>query len=329
MTTTYELARCAVCGEAGATEIADADDTRAEVESLWSFHSRRLRPDTPPVHLVDRVAFSQRAPVRVVRCDTCGLVYRNPVERPLELETIYDDAELSAEVLKDLHDTQRASYAAQARRLTRVFGRTGSGIEVGSYVGAFLAAAREEGWQFRGVDVNADANCFTRSLGFQVHDGTIESLSDDVQVDVVAIWNCLDQLADPASAIRAARRHLGEGGMLALRVPNGACYAALRGHLGGRAGWVAKEWLAQNNLLAFPYRFGFTVGSLTRLVEQLGFRVVHVTGDVLVPIADKWTKPWAAVEERVLKRAVGAVVARVSRGDRIWAPWLELYARAE
>ena len=329
MTTTYELARCAVCGEASATEIADADDMRAEVESLWSFHSRRLRPDIPPKNLTDRVAFSQRPPVRVVRCDACGLVYRNPVERPRELETIYDDAALSQELLRGLHETQRASYAAQARRLTRVFGRTGSGIEVGSYVGAFLAAARDEGWQFRGVDVNADANCFTRSLGFQVHDGTIESVGNEVQVDVVAIWNCLDQLADPASAIRAARRHLNEGGMLALRVPNGACYATLRPHLDGRAGWVAREWLAQNNLLAFPYRFGFTVGSLTRLVEELGFRVVHVTGDVLVPIADKWTRPWAAVEERVLKRAVGALVARFARGERRLAPWLELYARAE
>ena len=66
----------------------------------------------------------------------------------------------------------------------------------------------------------------------------------------------------------------------------------------------------------------------TALVEQLGFRVVHVTGDVLVPIADKWTKPWAAVEERGLKRAVRAVVARVARGERSLAPWLEVYARA-
>jgi hypothetical protein len=90
---------------------------------------------------------------------------------------------------------------------------------------------------------------------------------------------------------------------------------------------VAREWLAQNNLLAFPYRFGFTPGSATRLVERLGFRVERVVGDVLVPIADRWTRRWAAIEERVVKR-VGGLAARASRGERTLAPWIEIYARA-
>jgi hypothetical protein len=50
-------------------------------------------------------------------------------------------------------------------------------------------------------------------------------------------------------------------------------------------------------------------------------------GDVLVPIADEWTRPWAALEERALKR-LGKVAARVSPGDKELAPWFELYARA-
>jgi 2-polyprenyl-3-methyl-5-hydroxy-6-metoxy-1,4-benzoquinol methylase len=323
----YEFARCAVCGSADAGEIATAEEVRAEVEALWAFHSRRLRPDIPSTHLMDRVAFSQHAPLRVVRCTECGLVYRNPVERARELAEIYEETSPTTEVMRALHATQRASYTAQAARLTAAFGRRGSGVEVGSYVGAFLAAARDAGWQFAGVDVNACANRFTRSLGFEVHDGAIESLDDDRRADVVAIWNCLDQLADPASAIRAARAHLAPGGMLALRVPNGACYATMRSLLATPLASVAREWLAQNNLLAFPYRFGFTPGSTTRLVERLGFRVERVVGDVLVPIADRWTRPWAAVEERVVKRLVG-VAARASRGERVLAPWIEVYARA-
>jgi 2-polyprenyl-3-methyl-5-hydroxy-6-metoxy-1,4-benzoquinol methylase len=324
MSVAYELARCAVCGGADASELAAADDLRVEVEALWAFHSRRLRADTPPAQLMDRVAFSQHAPLRVVRCDACGLVYRNPVERARELEASYEDESPTTERMRALHDTQRAAYAAQAARLTRVFGRHGAGIEVGSYVGAFLASAHDAGWRFAGVDINACANAFTRSLGFEVHDGPLESLDERRPVDVVAIWNCLDQLADPAAALRAARAHLRSGGMLAVRVPNGACYAALRPLLRTAAAPVARAWLAQNNLLGFPYRFGFTPASLARLVERLGYRVEHVHGDVLVPIADRWTRPWARVEERVVKRAIGAV-ARLS--DEV-APWFEMYARA-
>jgi SAM-dependent methyltransferase len=326
MSVAYELARCAVCGSAEARELASPEDVHAEVEALWSFHSRRLRPDVPPAQLMDRVAFSQHAPLRVVRCTTCGLVYRNPVERARELVSSYEDESPTTERMQALHATQRASYAAQAARLTRVFGRRGSGIEVGSYVGAFLAAARDAGWRFAGVDVNAHANRFTRSLGFEVHEGAIESLDPDRRADVVAIWNCLDQLADPAAAVRAARTHLAPGGMLAVRVPNGACYAAMRPRLAGPLAPLAREWLAQNNLLGFPYRFGFTPRSLGRLVARAGFHVEAVVGDVLVPIADRWTRGWAAVEERVFKRAT-MPVARLARGEREMAAWIEVYAR--
>jgi SAM-dependent methyltransferase len=323
----YELARCAVCASAESDEIVSTEEAKIEIEMLWEYHSRRLEPAVPTEHLMDRVAFSQRAPLRLVRCRECGLVYRNPVERPTELAEIYEAEGPAENVLRTLHDTQRPAYDAQAARLTEIFGRRGTGIEVGSYVGAFLAAARDAGWQFAGVDVNAETNAFTRSLGFQVDDGTIESLDPERRADVVAIWNCLDQLPDPASAVRAARSHLTSGGMLVIRVPNGACYAAFRPLLRSPLAAVAREWLAQNNLLGFPYRYGFTVTAATRLVERNGMRVEHVFGDVLVPIADRWTKRWAALEERLVKRVI-ATGARISSGDKPLAPWFELYARA-
>jgi len=324
--TSYELTGCAVCSSADAQELLSIDDARHEIEQLWEYHQKRLEPDIPTDHLMDRVAFSQRAPLRLVRCDDCGLVYRNPVERATELSEIYEEEGPDESVLRALHDTQRPAYDAQASRLTEIFGRRGTGLEVGSYVGAFLAAARHAGWQFSGVDVNAQTNAFTRALGFQVEDGTIESLTAERRVDVVAIWNCLDQLADPASAVRAARAQLTNGGMLAVRVPNGACYAAFRPLLRSPLAGIAREWLAQNNLLGFPYRYGFTPTALSRLVERNGMRVEQVVGDVLVPIADRWTKRWAALEERLVKRVIGAG-ARISRGDKPLAPWFELYAR--
>ena len=327
MSTAYELARCIVCDGADVTELASGDDIRRELEDLWEYHGRRLHPETPPEHLMDRVAFSQQPPLRVVQCCECGLVYRNPVERPAELTEIYAEDATTTDVLRALHETQRTAYAAQADRLTSVAGRTGSGIEVGSYVGAFLAASRDAGWQFTGVDVNACANDFTRSLGFEVFDGTIETLDENRRVDAVAIWNCLDQLSAPSTALRAARRHLAPDGVLAVRVPNGACYAALRPHLDSPLGAVARTILAENNLLSFPYRFGFTPGSLQRLLESSGYEVVDTVGDVLVPIADEWTRPWAALSERVVK-TLGHAVAQVTSGDRPLAPWFEMYARA-
>lgn len=297
-----------------------------EIEELWAYHGRRLRPETPPTNLVDRLAFSQQPPLRMVQCTQCGLVYRNPTERPMELDATYAGEQPERAVMQSLHEIQRASFATQAHRLSEIAGRTGSGLEVGSYVGAFLTAARDRGWHFAGIDVNSHTNAFARSLGFEVHDGTMEEFVDARRVNAVAIWNCVDQLPDPAATIRAAAEHLVPGGWLALRAPNGACYSTLRPMLKGPFAVPTRAWLAQNNLLGFPYRFGFTPHSLARLVMRLGFDVVRTVGDVLVPVADHWTRPWAALEERIIKR-VGGAAARFSRGERPLAPWFELYAR--
>jgi hypothetical protein len=49
--------------------------------------------------------------------------------------------------------------------------------------------------------------------------------------------------------------------------------------------------------------------------------VVRVAGDSLVPIADRYTRPWARWEEWVVKRALRAAAA--ARADA--APWIEVY----
>jgi hypothetical protein len=86
---------------------------------------------------------------------------------------------------------------------------------------------------------------------------------------------------------------------------------------------AARAVLAQNNLLTFPYRWGFTPSSISRLLEEAGFDIDHLRGDVLVPISDEWTKPWARVEETLIKRTLGAVAAL----GEVAAPWFEVYAR--
>jgi 2-polyprenyl-3-methyl-5-hydroxy-6-metoxy-1,4-benzoquinol methylase len=320
----YEPAHCIVCGHADADVVAEQDDLRAEVEVLWAYHQRRLRPDTPPQSLMDRVAFSEHPPLRLVRCRECGLVYRNPVERAHELTEIYARTTPSSDVLRSLHDTQVPALRAQALALRHALGRSGAGLEVGSYVGAFLTAAREQGLSFEGLDINTGVNAFTRSLGFTVHDGELSSFVADRTFDAVVVWNTFDQLASPRAAVAAARMLPRAGGVLAIRVPNGAYYLRMRRRLHSHAPArvLARAVLAQNNLLTFPYRWGFSPRALARLLRESGFTVRRIRGDVLVPIADRWTKPWARLEESLIKKAM-VVGARATPAH---APWFEIYA---
>ncbi len=320
----YEIAACIICGGSRHSVVADPDAIRAEVEELWEFHSQRLLPEVPHDRLTDRVSFSQRPPIAVVRCEGCGLLYRNPRERAASLEEIYAQEESTDDSLDALFETQRKSSMAQARRLTRANGgRTGRLLEVGSYVGGFLAAAERKGWYVEGLDVNDSAIRVARNRGLRVRHGSVDRFAPGTTYDAVVFYNCFEQLPDPRSAAIHARSLLAPDGLLALRVPNGEFYAYWRSRLRGPRGGLARALLAHNNLLTFPYRHGFTLPSLVRLVTRLGFRVVKVAGDSLVPIADEWTQGWATWEERLTKLALRAR-ARLAPEN---APWLELYAR--
>jgi SAM-dependent methyltransferase len=322
----YDLTPCPVCASSDAEQIASADDVRAEMEMLWEFHQRRLRPGTPQRALADRVTFSQHPPLRLARCRRCSLIYRNPRERAVELIETYAAEMPDDATLRTLHGNQRRAYRAQVRRLEHVHGRRGAGLEVGSYVGAFLGAARDAGWTFEGLDVNERAAAFACRMGFRVTVGELDDITGR-RFDVVAIWNTFEQLPDPRAAAVTARRLLNPGGMLALRVPNGEAYATIRRALHGALGPVARAVLAHNNLLGFPYRHGFAAPSLARLLTDAGFGDVRLHGDALVPVGDRWTRRWARVEERVVKTVLRGT-ARSSRLGRRYSPWIEAYARA-
>lgn len=239
-----------------------------------------------------------------------------------------DDVEIAnrdapdASLLRALFDTQRSAYAAQARRLTRVAGSAGRGLEVGSYVGGFLAAARDAGWTFEGVDVGEGATAFATRNGFTVTHGEIADVATSNPFDAIAIWNTFEQLYDSRAAVSSARRLLRRGGVFVVRVPNGRFYERWRRRLDGPLAGLTERLLAHNNLLSFPYRQGFTPSSLPRMLHDGGFDIVRVFGDTLVPIADEWTTPFGAAEERAVKAAERLL-------QRGWhAPWVEVYARA-
>ena len=91
-----------------------------------------------------------------------------------------------------------------------------------------------------------------------------------------AVWRAVPEGAEPE---RFAERRA----FLLDRVAPGARVL----DLGCGDGAFAAALLAHNNLLGFPYRHGFTVAALTRLLESLGFEIVSTYGDTLVPIADR------------------------------------------
>jgi hypothetical protein len=122
---------------------------------------------------------------------------------------------------------------------------------------------------------------------------------------------------------------LRSGGLLLVRVPNGACFAwmlGLRRHSPRPFRRVFDVAMACSNLLTFPYLYGYSTDQLQRLTEPYGFRLAASVPDQVVSAPPGQLARWARLEERTIK-ALFAIMATIwpdtrSRRYRS-APWLD------
>jgi SAM-dependent methyltransferase len=328
---------CTVCGSAERITILTAEAIAHQLAWLESFHERRLRTaarDRRRSALEDRARFTQDDPRAIVGCRACGLVFRHPQRAAVAVERDYAADRYGVTRLETLFASQVAAYDAKIAMLAGLGERRRPRVlEVGSFVGGFLAAAGARGWDVRGVDPGEEVVAFCRTRGLAVERGTLEDVAlAPASLDAVVVWNTFDQIAKPRPTLAAAARAVRAGGLLALRVPNGRYFADAIARL-GHDGELRRRYrllaLAWNNLIGFPYLHGYSVGTLDRLVAPYGFERVVAVPDALLPLADADTRPWAALEERMVKTACRVGWTRQIPGPArlAAAPWLDVYYR--
>jgi len=328
---------CPVCGGEAFETICTATEIEAQRAYLRRFHQRRLRLEAPRQALEERAEFTQDYATDIDACPDCGLLLRNPRPSQDQIRRAYQEDDYGPERLAALFASQLALYRPKAHRLARRLPRGARVVEAGSFVGGFLAAGQESGWEMLGVDPGEEVDAFCAARHLPVFRGALADAPLPAgSVDCVAIWNTFDQLPDPIPTLAAAQRLLKPGGLLALRVPNDACFHAWmtayrRGRLAGSRllRGVLLRAMAWNNLLAFPYLYGYSAPALDRLLARCGFTRLAARGDTLVRLADAQTRPWAVWEERLVKLACRLALSldtllRPRRGYPL-APWLDVY----
>ncbi len=325
---------CRLCGSPRFRLVCSAEDIAAQQQFLESFYRSRWRRQDAST-ATDRVEFTQDYAAAVVACEECALLYRNPrptaeaVTKAYETEH-YDERYLRAEL-----ETQQAwartkvplvaKYLAKIRRRSRP-----RVLEVGSFVGGFLLEGQKEGWDMVGVDPGRDVAAFCRNRGLPIFEGTVEEAHfGPGSFDAVVVWNTFDQLPDPRPLLEQAVHLLRNGGLLVLRVPNGACFAGmlrLRGLLPRLLRRPFDVAMACSNLLTFPYLYGYSAHHLQRLTAPYGFRLSACVADQVVSIPRGQLVWWARAEERMIKTLFDLVAALwpdERSGRYRSAPWLD------
>jgi len=155
----------------------------------------------------------------VVRCRLCGLVYVNP--RPTQQE------------IKKYYPKQYGAYRGASakspdvremrKRLLKVrrFKSGGRILDVGCGDGSFLLAAKKEGWEVAGVEINEAASDYARRLGLNVFTGELvdANLRSD-HFDVITLWAVVEHLHNPVGTLKELRRILKDDGLLVITTQN-------------------------------------------------------------------------------------------------------------
>jgi 2-polyprenyl-3-methyl-5-hydroxy-6-metoxy-1,4-benzoquinol methylase len=95
-------------------------------------------------------------------------------------------------------------------------------LDVGCATGSFLSLAKGNGWECRGVEVSSFAAAQARErTGCEVFCGQFAHAPfADGMFDVVTMWDLLEHLPDPVTALRKAGTLLKANGLLLVNTPN-------------------------------------------------------------------------------------------------------------
>ncbi len=93
-------------------------------------------------------------------------------------------------------------------------------LDVGFGNGSLLFTAAEWGFASVGLDARAGQVAALQDLGFEAHQGALESLDAPGRFGIVSLVDQLPRQIDPAKALAATHRLLRQDGLLLLRLPN-------------------------------------------------------------------------------------------------------------
>jgi SAM-dependent methyltransferase len=220
----------------------------------------------------------------IARCTACRLVYVDAQIDQVELQSRYGADYYGGGVFHD-YLGEREERIAAGRRYSETLARmqpSGRLLDVGCAAGFFLEAAASR-WDVTGVELSPFAADYARrEFGHRVLTGDIADVGlPDRSFEVVTLWNTIEHMADPRSAIGHVARVAAPDALVVLTT----------GDVGGPlARRTRQDW----NLMTPPEHLSFfDPQTITCLLTGAGLevrRIVHdgivtTTGPLAAPIA--------------------------------------------
>lgn len=214
-------------------------------------------------------------------------------ERFPELRRIFEGGEeaererawIRSTLHADLLDALDENLPAGARRTL---------LDIGSGQGELLESAADAGWTAIGLEPSIEAAELGRAEGRTIETSTFEEYvvrpAAPAPPSAITLTNVLEHVRDPIGLLWSIHGYLGDGGLVAVRVPNdfNPLQAEVRRTLGHQAWWIA----APDHINYFNH------ATLARTMTGTGFQVCDQWADfpmeMLVLMGDDYVADPAA-----------------------------------
>ena len=151
---------------------------------------------------------------RIVRCDTCGLVFSNPVSEEGDLDRLYRESKFT---YKEEVRFLQITYGRYLKKFERFFPAKQRLLEIGCGNGFFLEEAKNFGFaEVYGVEPSTHAAELARPdiKPFITVSMFRDGLFEPEFFDVLCVFQTFDHLPDPNTFLRDCSRCLKKGGIM-------------------------------------------------------------------------------------------------------------------
>jgi 2-polyprenyl-3-methyl-5-hydroxy-6-metoxy-1,4-benzoquinol methylase len=215
MNSLFENIPCRICGGSQYTVLAPSTypkELNSEVlQGIYSSSSDHMLMD------------------RLVRCDSCALVYLNPQVRSDIILRSYEDAVDPTFIQQNALRiaTFRRNLSWLCRRLNIEPSREQRVLDIGCAGGAFPVAANDFGFSVVGVEPSRWLAEQARSrYHLDIRSGPLEAQDfAPHSFDLITLWDVIEHLTDPGQVVGRIHELLKKDGLLVVNYPDHSSYA--------------------------------------------------------------------------------------------------------
>ena len=220
-------------------------------------------------------------------CNACGIIFIHPQPTADDLAKLYSkeyfEGDFRCGHAGSYFDENTQTALADAALLDRIKRLKPSGkfLEIGCAGGAFLHAAREAGYDVRGIEFSSVAAQLAREkFGLDVVTGDVKDARfPENAFDVVFMGDVLEHLPDPVATCREVFRVMAPGGIFVIECP------MQTNTLFSRAGFLAYSLLGKKATVHLPpyHLFEYRPASMAALLRRCGFEILRKSEGMIPP----------------------------------------------